>query len=189
MAFVLSVKNVSKLSPAAADLLRMVHKTIKAVSKDLAPEEYTFNTAIARCIELTNSLYKFTGGKTSFDSTEKQLLCFAVKNLLLLLAPMAPHITEEIWHLLEFAKNKEESIHIHNWPEYEESLTIDDEIELVLQINGKTVNKLTVKRGLAKAESESLALSDNKMSAKLDARPVKKIIVVQNKLVNVVIDL
>jgi len=58
-----------------------------------------------------------------------------------------------------------------------------------LQVNGKTVNKLTVKRGLAKTEAESLALSDNKMSAKLNARPVKKIIVVQDKLVNVVIDL
>ena len=95
-----------------------MHKTIKAVSLDLAPQRYIFNTAIARCMELLNGLYKFTGEKKSFSTEEKQLLGFAFQNLLLLLAPMAPHITEELWHQLSFSKDKNSSIHTHSWAHF-----------------------------------------------------------------------
>ena len=173
---------------AAADLFRLVHKSIKAVSQDLAPQRYIFNTAIARCMELLNALYKFAGEKDEFQSSDKQLLTFAFKNLLLLLAPMSPHITEELWHELSFAKDKNSSIHVQPWPIFDEKLTIDEIIELVLQVNGRIVNKIMVKRGLPKEELEALALSDNKVKAKMEGHSVKKIIVVLDKLVNVVIE-
>ena len=178
----------AELEPAAAHLLRFTHKTIKAVSQDLEADRYIFNTAIARCMELLNTLYKFTGDKNNKNNLiEKQLLGFSISNLLLLLAPMAPHITEEIWHFLGFAKGENDSIHTHPWPTYDEKLTIDNQIELVFQINGKLVSKQIVERGLGKSAAEALALSDPKILAKINGQPIKKIIVVQDKLVNVVI--
>jgi len=155
-----------QLEPAAADLFRLVHKTIKAVSYDLAPQRYIFNTAIARCMELLNGLYKFTGEKNSFQLPDKHLLAFAFKSLLLLLAPMAPHISEELWHELGFTNDQNSSIHTHPWPIFDEPLTVDNIIELVLQVNGRIVNKIMVKRGLTREELEALALSDNKMRTK-----------------------
>ena len=158
----------------AADLLRLAHKSIKAVSQDLSPQRYIFNTAIARCMELLNALYKFTGEKDAFNVKTNNCLAFSVKNLLLLLAPMAPHITEEIWHLLGFAQNKNElNSHSSIGQFIDEKLTIDSEIELVLQVNGQIVNKQMVKRGLTKEEVESLALSDNKILAKIDGAGTK----------------
>ncbi len=188
----------SELPPAAASLLKFTHKTIKAVSEDLEKEHYIFNTAIASCMKLLNAIYKFAGDRAlednggskkwqSLGEAEKQIVVFAYSNLLLLLAPMAPHITEQIWHELGFAKTKDDSIHIHAWPKYEAKLTVDDQIELVLQINGKVVSKQIVRRGLKKAEAESIALKDSKIISKIDNRPVQKIIVVIDRLVNVVI--
>jgi len=207
--------DTANLPPALVALLKLTHKTIKAVSQDLGADRYLFNTAIARCMELLNGLYKFIGDKTSrdgdkntsgsentvpvlennggkgmsvtvFDQMERQVLTFAYSNLLLLLAPMAPHVTEELWHNLGFTDSEGESIHVHNWPAYDEKLTIDDEIELVLQVNGKIVSKQIVPRGLEKSKAEALALADNRVQMKIDSRPVRKVIVVIDRLVNVV---
>jgi leucyl-tRNA synthetase len=202
--------DLSGLSPDAAALLRLAHKTIKAVSQDLEPERYIFNTAIARCMELLNGIYKLVGelktgvktngkgngsgrpaeaatGLANLSAPEKALLTFCYRSMLLLLAPMAPHITEELWHHLGFAKSKDESIHVFQWPSFDDTLTIDDEIELVLQVNGKVVSKKRVKRGIETAIAEDLALKDDKIQIKIDGKPVRKVIVVQDKLVNVVI--
>lgn len=186
-------------SPAAAALLRLAHKTIKSVSQDLEPERYVFNTAIARCHEFLNGLYKFvgelkdsgksngSGTKLSISDSDKQLLTFSMRTLLLLLAPMAPHITEELFNHLGFAKSEKESIHVEPWPSYQQDLTLDEEIELVLQVNGKIVNKKFVPRGIERSAAEAIALKDDKILIKIDGQPVRKVIVVQDKLVNVVI--
>ena len=121
------------------------------------------------------------------DDTDKQVLTFAYCNLLLLLAPMAPHITEEIWQNLGCAGSEKGLIHVQEWPKYDEKLTIDDRIELVFQVNGKIVSKQIVRRGLEKSKAEALALSDDKVLNKIDKRKVQKIIVVIDRLVNVVI--
>lgn len=174
---------------SAADkaLLKLVHKTIKAVSSDLSSERYVFNTAIARCMELVNGLYKYV--QEVDPRGPSALLTFAVKNLLLLMAPMAPHISEELYQRLQFgpSDNSVNSIHVAAWPKFDESLTVDDEIELVLQVNGKIVNKVQAARGLDKSKAETLAMDDDKMKLKLDGQAVKKVIVVPDKLVNVVI--
>lgn len=182
----------AELDGTSAELLKLTHKTIKAVSRDLSQESYSFNTAIARCMELVNGLYKFVAEKSVEDkltlsSQEKALFSFSIKHLLLLMAPMAPHISEELWHLSGFAAGKDKSIHVTKWPAFDEALTIDNEIELVLQVNGKIVNKVVAPRGLAKSAAEELAISDAKMKGKIDGQPIRKVIVVADKLVNIVV--
>lgn len=183
--------SIDSLADRSKPVLKLVHKTVKAVTNDLSPERYVFNTAIARCMELVNGLYKFVaeirvleGGGVSKE--DKQLLSYSMKTLLLLLAPMAPHISEELFQKLP-STGDAGSIHTHTWPTFEESLTVDDEIELVIQVNGKIVNKVAAPRGLEKNKAEQIALDDEKVKAKLNGGTVRKVIVVPDKLVNVVI--
>lgn len=175
-------------------LLQLTHRAIKSVTEDLHKDRYAFNTAIARLMELVNGLYQFAGDaatgatdKSPLSDKQKDLVSFSVRNLLLLLAPMAPHLTEELWHQAGFAKSNDDSIHVTEWPSFVDALTVADEIELVLQVNGKIVNKVTVSRGLSKEKAEELALADDKIKGKLNGSPVRKVIVVPDKLVNLVI--
>ena len=173
--------------------LKLVHKTIKAVTKDLQPERYVFNTAIARLMEMVNGFndylraVKAVENPQNLSDAEKALLGFASRHLLLLLAPMAPHISEELFQMLPSRKGKTGSIHTETWPSYDDALTVDDEIELVIQVNGKIVNKVAARRGLDKQQAEEIALTDDKVKDKLNGSSVKKVIVVPDKLVNVVI--
>jgi len=122
-----------------------------------------------------------------FSHEEKALLTFSVRHLLLLLAPMAPHTSEELWQAAGFGGQDKKSIHVTAWPKFDDALTIDNEIELVLQVNGKIISKVAAARGLGKSEAEAMALSDGKIKSKIDGFAVRKVIVVQDKLVNVVI--
>lgn len=203
-----------KLDTSGQNFHKLVHKTIKAVSNDLERGRYIFNTAIARCMELVNGLYKYAqelnarasegNGKSktsltgegaatlapqghSLSTDELQLLSFAIRNLLLLLAPMAPHISEELWKQAGYITKDTDSIHITQWPTFDEALTIDNQIELVLQVNGKIVNKVPAARGLEKKTAEDLALADEKVKSKIEGQAIKKVIVVPDKLVNVVV--
>ncbi len=207
--------NQEKLDAAGKAFHKLVHKTIKAVSHDLNRGRYIFNTAIARCMELVNGMYKYAqelsgksadgngNGKTekpvgdqpntlaprgeNLSQEERDLFSFAVKSLLLVLSPMAPHITEELWQRVGYIKKEGDSIHITAWPAFTDALTIDDEIELVLQVNGKIVNKVAAQRGLEKTVAEGLALNDEKVKSKLEGQSIRKVIVVPDKLVNIVI--
>jgi leucyl-tRNA synthetase len=187
-------------SGADATLLRLAHKTIKAVSEALEPQRYAFNTAIPRCMELLNGMYDYVGELGLADKIgnsngagleisqgDGQLLSFCLRNLLVLLAPMAPHITEELWTRAGFAASAKDSIHLQSWPTYDAQLTIDEEIELVLQVNGKIVSKKFVPRGIERSVAEEIALKDDKILIKIQGQSVRKVIVVQDKLVNVVI--
>jgi leucyl-tRNA synthetase len=172
---------------------QLVHKTIKSVSADLSQERYIFNTAIARCMEFVNGLYKYVAevsdnnGNAKMTDQQRALLVFAVKNLLLLLAPMAPHIAEELWNQAGFEQEKGTSIHVAQWPGFDAALTFDDQIELVLQVNGKIVSRVIAPRGLPKPDAEELALKDDKIVSKINGQSVRKVIFVPDKLVNVVV--
>lgn len=188
--------NHDALDDRSKSLHSLVHKTIKSVSNDLSQERYIFNTAIARCMELVNGLYKYvfevsesnsSGNGSPFSPEQRNLLAFSIRSLLLLLAPMAPHITEELWERSGFLAQGGKSIHVTQWPGYVEALTIDNQVELVLQVNGKIVNKVSAPRGLARPQAEELALKDEKMLVKISGQPVRKVIVVPDKLVNVVV--
>ena len=187
----------------AKTVLQTIHYTIKSVTDDLSVERYSFNTAIARCMELVNALYKFCydakpaneSGKpagepelrTNMPDAEKKLVSFAIKNLLLVMSPMAPHMTEELWHHTKFATKENESIHEATWPSYIKELTVSDTFELIVQIAGKVVSKIEASRGLDEAAAGSLALADEKVKQKIDGRPIKKVIYVPDRLVNIVV--
>ena len=104
-------------------------------------------------------------------------------NLVLLLAPFVPHITEELWHEL----GETESVHTMNWPTYEESALEVDEVEVVLQVNGKVRDKLTVSVNITKEELEALAKESSRVQEFTEGKQIVKVIYVPGKLVNIVV--
>lgn len=181
------------LSGRDKSIHQLIHKTIKAVTSDLSPERYIFNTAIARCMEFVNGLTKYVAevtdnnGNSSVSDEQRAILVESIRALLVSLAPMAPHISEELWHQAGFAKQTGKSVHVTEWPTFRDELTFDDEIELVLQVNGKIVSKVSAPRGLAKPQVEEIALNDTKMVTRINGSEIRKVIVVPDKLVNVVV--
>jgi leucyl-tRNA synthetase len=158
-------------------LERKLHQTIIKVTDD--HEHFRFNTAIAAMMELNNMLIKVketaVAGSPIWDE--------AIRNLTLMMAPIFPHISEEMWHRL----GKRESVHVQAWPEGDVEKAKEDEITVVVQINGKVRDKLTVAPGKSKDELERLALALPNVQKWMDGKTVRKVIVVPNKLVNVVI--
>jgi leucyl-tRNA synthetase len=155
--------------PATEEQLRVLHKTIRAVTKDY--ENLSFNTAIARLMEFVNHFTK--------DSQRPREL---MSSFVLLLAPMAPHIAEELWHLL----GHEQTLAYEPWPIHDDALATDQSIEVPIQIQGKVRAKISVSRGLSEKELEAVALADPKVAEWLAGKTVRKVIVVPDRLVNIV---
>lgn len=152
------------------DQLRILHKTIKAVSTDL--DEMGFNTSIARLMEFIN-----------FFTKESQRPKCVMKQFVLLLSPLAPHLAEELWHLL----GHETSLAYEDWPQFDDQYAIDQNIEVPVQINGKVRAKIQVARGLSKDDLLSAAKSDPKVAEQLDGKQIRKEIGVPDRLVNFVV--
>jgi leucyl-tRNA synthetase len=152
-----------------AELNKACHKTIKAVTDDLA--RFSFNTAISRIMELLNTMYSV--GTTK----ESVLIC------LKLLAPLAPFMTDYAWQRLD----QKGSIHAQAWPVCDESVIQDDEITIVCQINGKVRDKLLIAINSDQATVESVAKSSEKIQTYLDSGTLRKTIFVPNKLINFVV--
>ncbi len=159
-------------------LLRKTHQTIKKVTLDIE-KDYHFNTAIAALMELVNEMSAFNP-VTDRDSAD---LVFSIKSALMMLAPFAPHIAEELWEAI----GEKSSIFEHPWPVWDEALSKEDEIELVVQINGKLRSKIVVRAGLPDADAKQVALEDDKIKELTDGREIKKVIIVKGKLVNIVV--
>jgi leucyl-tRNA synthetase len=172
---------------ANKDLVAQAHLTIRAVSNDLTADRYSFNTAIARMIELTNALYKFTAfgpnPRELNDPEELDAISFCIFCLLKLLAPFAPHLAAELWEIT----GGQDLVHAQSWPEYDPQATETDQFELVVQINGKKITALNCPKNLEKEKMEALALAEEKVKTRLQDKQLKKIIVVPNRLVNLVI--
>ncbi|HXK72355.1 MAG TPA: leucine--tRNA ligase [Clostridia bacterium] len=152
------------------DLLTIMHKTIKKVTNDF--ETLKFNTAIAQLMAFSNAVYL----KGSITKKEMQ-------SFLILLNPVSPHITEEMWTLCGF----DGYIHEKSWPEYDEDKTIDDEIEIVVQVNGKIKAKIMISSDMSKQEMESLVETEDAIIEVLEGKKPKKIIAVPKRLINIVI--
>jgi leucyl-tRNA synthetase len=146
------------------------HRTVKKVSEDL--ERMKFNTAVAAMMALVNDIY----AKGRVNRAE-------FKTLLLLLNPVAPHITEELWEIMGFGGR----LQGHSWPQWDEGKTIEDMVEIAVQINGKIRERIMLPSGLDKAKTEEMALEDPKVSALLEGKTVIKAIGVPGKLINIVI--
>ncbi|BCB95251.1 leucine--tRNA ligase [Dissulfurispira thermophila] len=168
----------SKLQPSSLNLLRKTHQTIKKVTDDIE-KDYHFNTAIAALMELVNDMSSFIP-QTDEDT---YILRTAIKNSLLMLAPFAPHIAEELWEAI----GEKNSIFEHQWPEWDKELAKEEEIELVVQVNGKLRAKIFVSAGLSDDDAKQRALQEQKIKELLKGRQIKKVVVVKGKLVNIVV--
>jgi leucyl-tRNA synthetase len=156
--------------PSDAQTLRILHLTIKNVGADIT--RFSYNTAIARIMELVNHVTKF--------KIRNQIIS---ETLALLLAPLAPHLAEELWEQL----GNNQSIFKASWPSYQEELCRRSEVEYVVQINGKLRGKLNIPSGLTPEEIEPLALADESVIKWLEGKKIVKKIFVPDKLVNLVV--
>ncbi|MFO0752454.1 MAG: leucine--tRNA ligase [Thermodesulfovibrionales bacterium] len=170
--------NPPPLSDPAARLLRKTHQTIRKVTEDVE-REYHFNTAIASLMELVNELSAYSPQ----GAGDTGVLRIALKSVLLMLAPFAPHLGEELWEAL----GEQNTIFGCRWPAWDEALAREEEVELVVQVNGKLRAKLMVPAGLPDGEAQKKALGDPKIAEIIEGRQVKKVVVVQGRLVNVVV--
>ena len=157
----------------------VLHSTIKKVTDDIQGR-FNFNTAISAIMELVNAMYAF---REQPEPIRPALARETVENLLKLMAPFAPHITEELWSEI----GGEGTIHKHKWPVHSADAILVEEVEVVLQINGKVRDKIVIPSGLTGAELEKIALQQEKVKAILSDKQVVKVITVPQKLVNIVV--
>jgi leucyl-tRNA synthetase len=164
-----------ELSKAEKELRRAVHTAIKEVTEDLQGD-YQFNTAISELMKLSNAL-------ADASCKDSPIYAEGVQTLVMLLAPFAPHITEELWHLL----GNNDSVHTQPWLQFDPAALIADEITLVIQIMGKTRGAIQVPAQADKAALEKYARESEVAQRYIEDREIKKVIVVPGKLVNFVI--
>ncbi len=153
-------------------LERKLHQTIAAVASDI--EALSFNKAVARIYELTGAIEKAPLSSTRSD---------AIHKLRLMIAPMMPHLAEESLHE---RWPDEELIANQAWPSFDPAMLVDDEVTVAIQVMGKLRDTVTVAKGMPKEELEALALASDKVQRALEGKPVKKVIVVPDRLVNLV---
>lgn len=150
---------------------------IKKVSDDIG-ERFNFNTAISTIMELVNEMYRYKEG-----TVNPGLFGAAIKDLIIMLAPFVPHVTEEMWEHLGY----EGSVHDQNWPEYDEKALVKDTVEIVVQVNGKIKEKLDIAGGLSREEMEKTAMENEKVKGLIEGKNVVKVIAVPGKLINIVV--
>jgi leucyl-tRNA synthetase len=165
------------LGPDEREVLFMVHRTIKRVTEDIG--RFSFNTAISAVMELVNTLYKYNESAQRNPAVMRE----AIDRLVLLLAPFAPHLIEELWEGL----GNTDSVHLHMWPAFDAELAKSEEVTLVVQVNGKVRDKITVAADIAEDEMKEIALASDKVKAHVGDAEVKNIFIVPGKLVNIVI--
>jgi leucyl-tRNA synthetase len=176
-----SVPEGSDVAKAGKDLRRVVHTTIKRVSEDIRLR-FGFNTAIAATMELVNAAYQYKEHVPA-EVQDGKLWREAVEDLVKLLAPFAPHITEELWRELGHST----SVHLENWPTVDPEALKAEEIEVVLQVNGKVRDRIMVPSGLDKEQLREYALGNSRVQEFIGSGTVKTVVVVPGRLVNVVV--
>lgn len=169
----------SNLSEADKDLRRVLHSSIKKVTNDIETR-FNFNTAISTMMELVNALYAY---KEAAKEPNAGLIYEAISDLIKMMSPFVPHITEELWR---GAIDANSSVHEQSWPECDEEALKVDNVEIVLQVNGKVRGRLTVPAEATKEELEKIAMADANVQAHIGDATVHKVICVPGRLVNIV---
>lgn len=169
----------SNLSEADKDLRRVLHSSIKKVTNDIETR-FNFNTAISTMMELVNALYAY---KEAAKEPNSGLIYEAISDLIKMMSPFVPHITEELWR---GAIDANSSVHEQSWPECDEEALKVDNVEIVLQVNGKVRGRLTVPAEATKEELEKIAMADSNVQAHIGDATVRKVICVPGRLVNIV---
>jgi leucyl-tRNA synthetase len=162
---------------ASRELRRITHQTIRKVTQDL--EKMRFNTMLAALMEFTNYLMK----ENERRKVPHKALKESIDSLLLLLAPTAPHLTEELWQRTGHSY----SIHNQSWPKWDEALAKDEEITLVVQINGKLRDRITVPASITEDEARKLVLERPRVKTYVEGKKIAKLIYVPGRLVNLVV--
>lgn len=163
-------EKISEIKEKNSEPERLLHKTIKKITEDI--DNFKFNTAISALMVLSNEFEKQEN--LSRDYYEK---------FLLLLSPFAPHITEELWERLGHRK----SISLESWPKYNQKLAQEEEIELIIQVNGKVRDRLKAAADISENEAKTLALASEKIKKIIDNKPIKKVVFVRGRLINIVL--
>ncbi len=174
-----------KLSKEDKALVRKLHQTIKRVTEAIE-DNYHFNTSIAGNMELINDVYDFRNNVlgTEKESTESQKVFGEVlRNIVIMLSPFVPHFCDELWE----AMGEEGFLFNASWPEYDEKLTVADEITMAIQVNGKVRGSISVERTASKEDIEKMALAVENVQKHTEGKTVAKVIVVPGKIVNIVV--
>ena len=174
------VVNNERLPEALKSLRRKTHQTILKVTEDIE-ERFHFNTAISAVMELVNAAYQLDLGESQ-SPDGNAVLREAIETVLLLLSPITPHICEELWHALGY----EESLLNTSWPNYDKKVAREEEMVIVVQVNGKLRNKMTVPVNMPEDDIKKLAQNDERTQQWTDGKNIQKVIYVPNKLVNLV---
>jgi leucyl-tRNA synthetase len=169
----------SPLDQDTRTLRQRVHKTIKKVGEDI--ERFHFNTAISAIMELVNALYQFKLEEHE-EPTGHAVFREATEAVILLLSPFGPHVTEELWEAL----GKEENIIKTPWPEYDREAIVEEDFLVVVQVNGKLRDRITVLSSMGDEEVKQVALEREKIRRLIGDKAVQRIILVPKKLVNIV---
>ena len=170
--------DVSSLTEEEKELRRVLHTTIKKVTEDIR-DRFMFNTAISSIMELVNAFYAFQNSETINGNLVREVSVAIIK----LLAPFAPHITEELWSILI----GEGSVHQQKWPECDEAATVKAEVQIVLQINGKVRDRIMIATGISREEMEVAAKANARVQELTAGKTIVKMICVPDKLVNIVV--
>jgi leucyl-tRNA synthetase len=185
----LALRGVSTLNPQSKKmglasekekvLLRKAHQTLGRISADFEAR-WHFNTSVALIMELVNTLQ---AQEPLEESARPEVVKQVMELLVLMLAPIAPHLAEELWEMLGHA----ESLQVSEWPQYSAELAEEEQVEVVIQINGRVRGKIRVDAGLAEEELAERAFCDPKIEQLMRGARVLKRVVIPNKLVNVVV--
>lgn len=170
--------DVGKLTKEEKELRRILHVTIRKVTEDIR-DRFNFNTAISSIMELVNAFYFFQDDINVNSSLVREVSLDLIK----LLAPFAPHMTEELWTYIA----GESSVHKSSWPKCDEKALIMNEVEIVLQINGKVRDKIVIGANLSREEMQKIALGQERVQDYIADKTIVKVVCVPKKLVNIVV--
>ncbi|MBW2568168.1 MAG: leucine--tRNA ligase [Deltaproteobacteria bacterium] len=169
-----------QLDGTVRDLYKKTHQTIKKVTIDI-DERFHFNTVISAVMELVNAMYGISlEGKSS---NAAGVMRFSMESVILLLSPIIPHLAEELWEIL----GHKSSILLSSWPTFREDALLKDELEIVVQVNGKLRSRFSINADADDDTIKEMALSDERAMKFINGKPVKRVIVVKKKLVNIVV--
>lgn len=167
-----------ELSPELKSIRLQLHQTIAKVSDDM-DRRHTFNTAIAAVMELMNNLAKLQGT----DTASRNLIQEALENIVLLLSPIIPHICHTLWRELKPGTELSDQ----PWPKVDNSALVQNDVTLVVQVNGKLRGQIRVAKDAEREAIEHIALENEQVKKHIDDRVIKKVIVVPDRLVNIVV--
>ncbi|MGM0445102.1 MAG: leucine--tRNA ligase [Bacillota bacterium] len=169
----------NNLTDYEKELHRKLHETIQKVTDDIE-ERLNFNTAISAIMELVNEIYHYLGNN---EDVNEELLTLVSEKLVLMLAPFAPHMSEELWNKM----GHDDTVHRAKWPEFSKEATKKDEITIVIQINGRVRDKIDVDANIPKDKLKEQVFKQDKVKKYTEGKEIIKTIVIPKKLVNVVV--